>query len=70
LARRIVGGDSTEADGTELTALLQGSGAIGRAGALARRHAETAVAQLDAFPDGPARRALARVPDLLIKRDR
>jgi len=70
LAKRIVDGDSSEADGVELTALLRDSGALDRAEALARKHAQIAVSQLDMFPEGPARRALRSVPDLLISRDR
>jgi octaprenyl-diphosphate synthase len=69
LARRIVDGSSAEDDRAELTALLHESGALDRAGALARRHAEVAIAQLDAFPDGAAKAALRGVPDLLISRD-
>ncbi len=54
----------------ELIALLHECGALSRAEARARLHAELAVRQLDAFPDGPARRALIGVPDLLIARNR
>jgi octaprenyl-diphosphate synthase len=70
LARRIIDGEADEADRDALTALLHDSGALDRAAALARRHAAIAVAQLEGFPDGPARRALRGVPDLLIARDR
>ena len=54
----------------ELTALLHETGAIARARARARRYAEEAAAELQRFPDGPFRRALQAVPDLLVFRDR
>jgi octaprenyl-diphosphate synthase len=69
LVRRIVDDASTVDERAELTALLHESGALDRAGALARRHADVAVAQLSGFPDGPAKTALAGVPGLLISRD-
>ena len=70
LASAVAAGTSAEGDSAELTSLLERSGAIERAQARAREHADLAVGQLDAFPDGPARRALASVPDLLITRSR
>jgi octaprenyl-diphosphate synthase len=71
LARAVVedgGEDAPELP--ELTALLRESGALARAQLRARQHATEAVAELGAFPESPARRALAAVPDLLILRDR
>lgn len=70
LASRIAAGRGDERDGAELKGLLADSGAIVRAQARARRHADLAIAELAAFPDGPARRALACVPDLLVSRNR
>jgi octaprenyl-diphosphate synthase len=70
LVARIASGDSGDDEAAELVALLRASGALGRAEARARRHAELAVGRLDAFPAGPARRALIGVPDLLISRNR
>lgn len=70
IATRIVEGAADDADRDELLALLHDSGALDRAAALARRHAAIAVSQLDGFPEGPVRRALRGVPDLLISRDR
>lgn len=66
----IVAGGAKNGEARELVALLRESGCLDRAEARARRHAELAVRQLDAFPAGPARRALAGVPDLLISRSR
>lgn len=54
----------------ELTDLLRRTGAIARAQALARQYAEEASRELDRFPDGPVRRALQAVPELLVFRDR
>jgi octaprenyl-diphosphate synthase len=70
IAGRIAHGDARPDDGESLTALLHESGAIARAQALARHHADLAVRQLEGFPDGPARQALHGVPDLLISRSR
>ena len=70
LVSAIAGGQGTDEDSTELIALLHASGALNRSEARARLHAELAVRELDAFPDGPARRALIGVPDLLISRNR
>ena len=50
--------------------LLREQGCLERAETRARRHAELAIRELDVFPAGPARRALASVPDLLISRNR
>jgi geranylgeranyl pyrophosphate synthase len=50
--------------------MLHDGGALGRAENRAREHADLALAVLESFPDGPARRALQGVPDLLISRSR
>jgi octaprenyl-diphosphate synthase len=71
LARHIM--DSGQADTpeiAELTELLEQSGAIGRAHRRAQAYAERATLELQHFPDGPARRALLSVPEMLIFRDR
>ena len=70
LVSTLVAGDTDEDASGELIALLHESGALDRAEARARLHAELAIRQLDAFPVGPARRALIGVPDLLISRNR
>jgi octaprenyl-diphosphate synthase len=71
LAQRVVdSAGSDPADIARLTELLVSSGAIQRARRIAERHAAAAVAELEAFPDGPARRALAAVPHALLARDR
>jgi octaprenyl-diphosphate synthase len=57
-------------DSIELVALLHECGALERAEARARQHAELAVRELDVFPPSPARRALSGVPELLISRNR
>ncbi len=53
-----------------LTSRLEGSGALDRALDRARHHAGHAIAFLEPFPDGPARRCLASLPELLVFRDR
>jgi geranylgeranyl pyrophosphate synthase len=70
LVSAIAAGDATDAESTELIALLHERGALDRCEARARLHAELAVRELDGFPAGPARRALVGVPDLLISRNR
>lgn len=70
LAASIVGSGGNGDGGAELIAVLHECGALDRAQARARFHAELAIRELDAFPDGKARRALAGVPDLLISRNR
>jgi len=70
LAERIVQGEATSAERDELTVLLRESGALDRAASRAREHASIAVSQLEGFADGPAKRALNAVPDLLIARNR
>ena len=54
----------------ELTDLLRESGALKRAQVRAQQHAAQAVSELATFADGPAKRALAAVPDFLLTRDR
>ncbi len=54
----------------ELNRLLAESGALDRARARALDYAAAALAELQLFPDSPARRALEGVPDLMILRDR
>ncbi len=70
LVTRIAVGEGSDHDGARLIATLRDSGAIERTLALARHHADLALRQLAGFPDGPARRALRGVPDLLISRNR
>ena len=70
LASTIVAGDGTDEASGELIVLLHECGALDRARARARLHAELAIRELDAFPSGAARRALIGVPDLLISRNR
>ena len=72
LARSVVAGGNGGASSeiAALTALLHESGAIARTRARARRYAEEAAGELHRFPDGPVRRALQAVPDLLVFRDR
>jgi octaprenyl-diphosphate synthase len=52
-----------------LTAMLEASGALERVRDRARFHARSAVTELERFEDGPARRALRSLPDLLLTRD-
>jgi octaprenyl-diphosphate synthase len=70
LVSSIAAGNASDDQAAELVVLLRACGALDRAEARARRHAELAVRRLDAFPEGPARRALVGVPDLLIARNR
>lgn len=70
LVARIAAGDGCLEDGLHLAARLRECGSIARAQARARHHADLALSFLEAFPDGPARRALQGVPDLLIARHR
>jgi octaprenyl-diphosphate synthase len=69
LARRVLDGPGDPLAIARLTDLLLESGAIERAHELARSHARRAAAELASFDDGPARRALAMLPDLLLARD-
>jgi octaprenyl-diphosphate synthase len=61
-------GDAPEV--TELTRMLDAEGSLGRVRDRARLHAVSAVEDLMVFPDGPARRALQSLPELLLARDR
>jgi octaprenyl-diphosphate synthase len=70
LVARIVAGEARPEDGTALTAMLHDAGAIDRAETRAREHADLALQVLAGFADGPARRALQGVPELLISRSR
>ena len=71
LARRVMDEGRPDApECAELTALLRESGALKRAQLRAQQHASQAVEELSSFSDGPARRALAAVPDFLLNRDR
>jgi octaprenyl-diphosphate synthase len=70
VVERIVRGEGRPDDGARLTQMLHDGGALGRAENRAREHADLALAVLESFPDGPARRALQGVPDLLISRSR
>jgi octaprenyl-diphosphate synthase len=54
----------------ELGRLLEESGAIERTRQRAHAHAERAIAGLELFEDGPERRALSSVADLLVFRER
>lgn len=54
----------------ELNHLLADSGALERSRSRALDYAAAALAELREFPECPARRALAAVPDLMILRDR
>ena len=71
LAQRVVEHRGAEpADIARLTEILVASGAIHRARRTAELYAGAAVRELERFPDGPARRALAAVPHALLARDR
>ncbi len=71
LAEQIVSGrGDTDRGVARLGQLLRESGALDRVRERARFHARCAVAELDRFDDGPARRALRTLPDLLLTRER
>ena len=71
LARRVMGARTPGAlEITELTRLLETSGAIERARRVAESYAQLAVAGLAPFPASPARAALAALPELVLIRDR
>ena len=71
LAQAIMDGGRPEMDEIgELTALLRQHGSLVRAARRAREYAGRASAGLGAFDDGPSRRALEALPDLLVLRDR
>ncbi len=67
LVRRLMEGEGES--GEALALLLQRSGALERTRARARRFAIEARQALDGFGDGPARRALELIPDILVARD-
>ncbi len=69
LARLAIEDGDADAIG-RLTELLHEHGAIERSRHRARRFAESAVRQLEAFDRGPAYEALAGMPDLILSRDR
>lgn len=71
VAERVLGGGKSAGAATErLIRMLDEAGALERVRDRARFHARRAVAELDRFDDGPARRALCSLPDLLLTRDR
>ena len=70
LVSAIMEGGGSDGDRHELIGLLKDSGALDRAETRARLHAERAIRELDALPNGPARSALCGVPELLISRNR
>ena len=71
LTQRIMdGGEAEMPEIAELTVLLERSGAIERTRRRAREYALRATAGLDVFRDGPSRRALQSVADLLVFRER
>ena len=70
LARRVVERRGEDpGDIARLTEILHESGALARARLTAEAYARSAVRELERFPDGPPRRALAAVPDVLLARD-
>ena len=64
------GGEAEMPEIADLTVLLERSGAIERTRRRAREYAFRATAGLDVFPDGPSRRALQSVADLMVFRER
>jgi octaprenyl-diphosphate synthase len=66
----VSGGPGSFAQLATLTRMLQDSGAVERAYALAWTHATAAKAELLAFDEGPVRRALQHLPEWLLLRDR
>jgi octaprenyl-diphosphate synthase len=70
LVQRAMASESADSDEIEnLTAMLRESGAIERAYAKAKAYAVSAREHLERFEDGPARRSLRMLPDLLVDRD-
>jgi len=70
LVQRAMGSQSADsAEIAALTARLRECGAFERAHARAEAYAAAAREQLEPFPDGPARRALLTLPELLVDRD-
>ncbi len=71
LARAIVErGPEAGRETARLRLLLEESGALERARREAASYADRALAELERFPDSPARRALAALPEILLERDR
>jgi octaprenyl-diphosphate synthase len=71
LVQRAMDSDSSTSSAiVELSTKLHESGAIDRAYARAEAYAAAAITQIERFEDGPYRRALLALPDLLIHRDR
>lgn len=70
LVQSIMERQEKDRDLDRLTRLMEESGAIERAHERARFHALSAIGELRAFDDSPARAALHSLPDLLIFRDR
>lgn len=70
LVQRVMSAEGSDSSGiTELTSLLGESGAFGRAQARAQEYATSARRHLETFEDGPARRSLLMLPELLVDRD-
>jgi octaprenyl-diphosphate synthase len=70
LVERVMTASSDDApEVAELAALLEARGSLERVQERARAHAAAAVRELEQFPRGPARRALAALPELLLVRD-
>jgi octaprenyl-diphosphate synthase len=69
LAREVMDGAGPKAIG-DLTRMLHESGAIKRARERAQSYADRAMQALEVFDDGPARRALLALPDILLQRTR
>jgi len=70
LVRGIADGSAaSERDVDALRARLTASGALDRSRRMAEQYAAAARAALEPFPEGPARRALEGLPDLLVTRD-
>jgi octaprenyl-diphosphate synthase len=72
LAAEIMGtsGDAADPAVARLGQMLHETGALDRVRERARFHARCAMAELERFEDGPARRALRTIPDLLLMRER
>ncbi len=69
LAQKVIDG-SGSAEIDKLTRMLHDCGALDRVRERAGRYASNAVAELESFPDSPARQALLALPDMLLHRDR
>ncbi len=68
--RVMLGRADAEEAVARLSSMLHEVGSLERVRDRARFHARRAKAELERFPDGPARRALRSLPDLLLTRDR